>query len=265
MRWSRALAAVVALPLLTVACGDDAATSTAAATTTTAVITTTTTTPMPVVTTLPGDLHPSWGVNWSALWPPEGATATYRVQIMGSDWIDLPAHFEYGVDWRGCTWDRLVIGTVESGQYGAALYFSRPEPWVLRLWGVEQTSTDRDDTVLEYFEYPQDLDFSLLPDDPPTLEGSMLVEHGFGTSGPIPAVYRMEGVGEEAVAVPAGTIEGAYHIRFGLGGDFYPLGPGGEIGFFSDLWLHPEHLIVKWEPGPAGGPIELVTPWALPD
>ncbi|MFH1329161.1 MAG: hypothetical protein ABIJ48_00665 [Actinomycetota bacterium] len=38
------------------------------------------------------------------------------------------------------------------------------------------------------------------------------------------------------------------HLRIGLGGDFCPLGPGGEITFFSDLWLHPGQLMVGGSP-----------------
>ena len=60
------------------------------------------------------------------------------------------------------------------------------------------------------------------------------------------------------------TLE-AYHLRFGLGGDFYPAGEGGEVELFSDLWLHPEQFIVRWEPGPAGGPIELSHRWIIPN
>ena len=179
--------------------------------------------------------------------------------------MELPAHFEYGVEWQGGTWDRLVIGTVEPGQDGAALYFARPEPWVLLLWGVEQTSADRDDAVLEYFDQPQELDFTLLPDDPPTIEGNMRVAFEGVSSDPTPAVYAFEWVGVETVEVPAGTFDGAFHISVGLGGDFYPLGPEGEITTFSELWLHPEQLILRWDMGPAGGPIELATPWPVPD
>jgi hypothetical protein len=253
---------VAALALFLGACGDDAATTTAFTTTTIAPTTTTApTTTAPEETTLPDDLHPAWAIGWAGIWPPPEATAVYRVQLMGSEWMDLPAHFEYGVAWREGTWDRLVIGTVEPGEWGAALYFSRPEPWVLRLWGVAETSPDRDDVVLEYFDNPQDLDLGLLPETVPALEGDMIVEHGFGTFGPVPALFAAEWVGLEDVTVPAGTITGAYHLRFGLAGDFYGADPGSEITFFSDLWLHPEQLIVKWDMGPAGGPMELAEPW----
>ena len=107
---------------------------------------------------------------------------------------------------------------------------------MLRLWRVEQTSTDRDGAMLEHFPEPQDLDFNLLPDDPPTLEGNMMAEHGFGTFGPRPAVFRVESVEVEDLQVAGGATEGAFPLRFGLGGDFYP----------------------------AGGPIELASPRALP-
>jgi hypothetical protein len=256
------------------ACGGDAATTTSVATTSSAPMasttttTATTTTTLPEATTLPGDLHPAWGISWQAMWNgAEARMAIYRVQLMGSEWMELPARFEFGVEWRGATWDRLVIGTVEIGQWGAALYFSRPEPWVLRLWGVAQTSPERDDVVMEYFAEPQDLDLKLLPGAAPTLTGDMMVEHGSGTFGPSPAVFQAEWVGVDDVAVPFGdpaTTIAAYHLRFGLGGDFYPTQPGGEITVFSDLWLSPEEFIVRWDPGPAGGPLELVEPWLIP-
>ncbi len=265
-----AIAAAAVLALGAAACGDDATPSTTTTATTLATTTTstTTTTTRPTETTLPGDLHPAWGISWSVMWRGIGVqVGHYRTEIMGGESVELPAHFEFGVDWRGGTWDRLVIGTLEPGQYGAALYFSRPEPWVLRLWGVAQTSPDREDMVLEYFEVPPDLDLGLLPDSPPTIEGNMLVEQGLGISDPIPAVFQVEWVGVEVLEVGLGemdTLE-TYHLRIGLGGDFYPQGPGGEITFFSDLWLHPEQMIVRWEPGPAGGPIELSIRWLLPN
>jgi len=269
MRSRRATAIVAAatLALAAAACGDDAVTTTAAPVSSTTQATTTlptsTTTTAPTTTTIPDDLHPAWGISWSAIWRTVGPqTGHYRTQIMDGETVELAARFEFGVPWRGGTWDRLVLGTVEPGQYGAALYFSRPEPWVLRLWGVAQTSTDRDDTVYEYFEVPQDLDLALLPDRLPVIEGDMLVEHGFGTFGPTPAVFRVESVAVEDIEVAAGLFAEAYHLRIGLGGDFYPAGPGGEIEFFSDLWLHPTQMIVKWDPGPAGGPIELSVSWA---
>jgi hypothetical protein len=236
-----------------------------ASTSTTAPPTTTTTTPptttTQATTTTESDLHPAWGISWSALWQAvEGRAATYRTQIMGSEAMELQARFEFGVDWQDGTWDRLVIGTVEPGQWGAALYFSRPAPWVLRLWGVATTSAERDDMILEYFAEPPELDFALLPDEPPTIEGALMVEHGFGSFGPAPATFRVEVVGSEDVTVPAGVITGAYHLRFGLAGEFY--GTDIDIAFFSDLWLHPDQLVVKWDTGPAGGPIELSAPWA---
>ncbi|MBN2114485.1 MAG: hypothetical protein JW785_10205 [Acidimicrobiia bacterium] len=269
MRRHCTIAMIAALVLLAAGgCGDDAApatTTTTAAPTSTTGATTTTTTSATTTTTLPDDLHPTWQVRWGEVWPAETAAATYLVQIMGSDTLEVPARLEYGLDWQGGTWDRLVLGTLEPGQDGAALYFARPEPWVLRLWGVAQTSTDREDVVLEHFEVPQDLDFTSLPDSPPTLEGSLLVEHQGGTFGPVPAIFQVEWVGVEDVEVAAGLIPGTYHVRFGLGGEFYALDGEGEIEFFSDLWLHPEQFIVKWEPGPAGGPIELSTPWNAPE
>ncbi len=106
---------------------------------------------------------------------------------------------------------------------------------------------------MEHFAEPQDLDLALLPDRLPVIEGDMLVEHGFGTFGPTPAVFRVESVAVEDIEVAAGLFAEAYHLRIGLGGDFYPAGPGGEIEFFSDLWLHPKQMIVRWDPGPPEG------------
>ena len=256
MRRYRTPAIVTAVLLLAAACTGDAAPTTAS------------TTIPPEEITLPYHWHPAWPIPWEPMWKgAEAKGAFYRVQIMGSDWMELQAHFDLGVEWRGETWDRLVLGTVEPGQDGVAMYFSRPEPWVLRLWGVAQTSADREDMVLEYFADPPELDLALLPGDPPTIEGDMMVEDGLGTFGPAAAVLTVEWVGIEELEVGLGEMAtiNAYHLRFGLGGDFYASGDGGGVTLSSDLWLHPEQFIVRWEPGPADGPMELSHRWIIPN
>jgi len=81
--------------------------------------------------------------------------------------------------------------------------------------------------------------------------------------GPSAAVYAMEVVGLEEVEVPAGTFDTALHVRFGLGGEFFGVEEGEEIGHFSDLWVDRAQLILRWEPAPGlGTGLELVTPWS---
>jgi hypothetical protein len=254
---SRALIGTVVLAVLVVAgCGGEASTTTTAAPTTTAVPATTTM----ATTTLPGDLHPTLGVSWAALWPPETAIAEYQVEIMGGDLQTLPAHFEYGLDWQGGTWDRLVIGTVIPGQDGTALYFARPAPWVLRLWGVVSTSVTRDDTVEEYFAEPPDFDLASVGGQPEPIEEGLVVAFDDTVSPPAPASFQLEWQPTD-IQVPAGTFNGAWELHIGLAGDFYGVAPGEDITAYSDLVLDPQQFILKWDPSPAGGVLELVTPW----
>jgi hypothetical protein len=251
-------------------CGDDdganttAASSTTVATTTTAATTTstsaTTTTAAPTTTeapttttttTLPVDAHRTVGLSWAAMFPAEGATATYRVTTYGGETLDLPATVEYGVEWRGGTWDRFVIGTPEPGNDAMAVYFDRSAPWVFAVKAAEAPEQ------VEWFEEPLAFDASALPGAPFESETELMLEFAAGGGMTMGVTYRLEVVtlGED-VEVPAGTLGPTVQLRATIGGE---LMNGGT--FSLDLWLHPEQFLVKMTDGPAFALIELLTPW----
>ncbi|MBM3695090.1 MAG: hypothetical protein FJW79_04045 [Actinobacteria bacterium] len=206
-----------------------------------------------------------WGIPWSSLWPPEGATATYRLSVWNQEPLDLPATIEYGMEWQDGTWDRIQIGSSEPGELGLAFYFDRSEPWAIRVWGVRVTAPGLGENGFmdEYLDGFPAVDLSGLPDTAPTLDVDAFVDTGRDDIfGPSPAIYAMEVVGLEEITVAAGTFPVTLHVRFGLGGEFFGLEPGQEINSFSDLWLDPTQLILRWDPSPGlGTPLELVSPW----
>jgi len=273
------LTVILAVGMLAAACGDDdggattaaptttAATTTTAAPTTTAATTTTaapTTTEAPTTTTttttLPADTHPAFPSSWSAGIPAEGATATYRVVTYGGTTLDLPATIERGVEWRGGTWDRFVIGTPEGGNDAAAIYMDLSEPWVVVLKGSETYSagTAGGPELAEWFQDPLVFDVNSLPGTPVEVETQVTLEFAGGGGMTQGVTYRLEAVtlGED-VTVPAGTLGPTAQLRVTIGGAFM----GG--GTFSlDLWMHREQYLVKMNDGPAFASMELLSPWA---
>jgi len=256
--------------LLAAACADGdgagttAATTTSAATTTLAATTTAVTTTTQATTTT-SDVHPAWDVSWAALWPRDGATATYRVSLWGGGAIDLPARIDYGVDWQEGTWDRITLGTVEAGEWGLALYFQRPEPWVLRIWGLETTGPGQSPggSFLEYSEEPGVLDLRGLPGTMARIDAGVVFDGG-GDEAPEPmnGTYALAVVGLETIEVAAGTLEGALHLQLNLGGEFFGAAGPDDFTEFTDIWIQPGQLLVKWgRPAPGFESFELLTPW----
>lgn len=270
------LACAVLVALVAAGCGDDAVvtstapastTATSTATTTTAPPTTTTTatTTTTQATTTTSDVHPAWDVSWAALWPPDGATATYRVSLWGGGTVDLPARIDYGVEWQGGTWDRITVGNVAAGEWGLALYFQRPEPWVLRIWGLETTGPGQGPggSFLEYPEEPGVLDLRDLPAGAARIDAGVVFDGG-GQDVPEPmnGTYSLSVVGLETLEVAAGTLEGVVHLRLDLGGEFFGATDPDEFTEFTDIWIQPGQLLVKWgRPAPGFESFELLTPW----
>jgi hypothetical protein len=270
---SSAATAVLLLLLAATACGDDggavttSAATTAPATSSTAASTTATTTTAVTTTTqattTTSDVHPAWDVSWAALWPRDGATATYRVSLWGGGAVDLPARVDYGVDWQEGTWDRITLGTLESGEWGLALYFQRPEPWVLRIWGLEATMPGGQGSLLEYSEEPGVLDLKSLPETMARIDAGVLFDGGGGqASDPMPGTYALSVVGLETLEVAAGALEDVLHLQLNLGGEFFGAASPDEFTEVSDVWIQPGQLLVKWgRPAPGFESFELLTAW----
>jgi hypothetical protein len=270
MRRARGIIVLLAALTLLAGCGGGAAGgTTAAATSTTAGTTagttpgataTTQTTTTTTATTLPADAHPVYGASWAAVWPPDGAEATYHALTYDNEWVEVPARIDYGVDWEGGTWDRITVGTADFGGTGAAFYFDRSQPWVLRIWGVESFFPDMPTGQVqrEWFEEPLVVDLSQLPGTTPELQDTLNLSF-FRDSEPedqFDWTAQVEVLGVETLEVPAGTVQEALHVRFTVGGD---LTGGG--GFHSDLWVHPDLFLLKWEETLGFMTIELAAPF----
>ncbi len=273
------LVCAVLMAVATAGCGggEGATSTTAASTTATSGATTTTTTPATTTpatttttattppTTTTSDVHPAWDVSWAALWPADGATAEYRASLWGGGTIDLPARIDYGVEWQGGTWDRITLGTVAPGEWGLALYFSRPEPWVLRIWGLETTGPGQGpgNGFLEYSEEPGVLNLRDLPEGAARIDAGVVFDGG-GDDVPEPTsgTYSLAVVGLETIEVAAGTLEDAVHLQLSLGGEFFGASDPDEFTEVADIWIQPGQLLVKWgQPAPGFQSFELLTPW----
>jgi len=273
-RLGMTLVLVAALAAGLAACGDDEgatsstasptteATTTTASTTTAAPTTTeapTTTAEPTTTTTLPADTHPVIGLSWAAVFPPEGATATYRVTTYPGGTLDLPATIEYGVEWRGGTWDRFVIGTPEPGNEAMVVYFDRSAPWGFGVKGDEvfTVATTEGPEMVEFFEEPLVFDGLQLPDLAFEAEGEITLEFAGGGGMTQGVTYLLEvlSLGED-VEVAAGTLGPTVQLQATLGGEL--MGGG---SFSLQIWLHPEQFLVKMTDGPAFATIELLTPW----
>lgn len=237
-----------------------AASTTAPATTTAVSLTATT-----QAATTTSDVHPAWDVGWTELWPPDGATASYRVNLWGGGTVDLPARIDYGVEWQEGTWDRITLGNVTAGEWGLALYFQRPEPWVLRIWGLETTGPGQTPggSFLEYSEEPGVLDLRGLPENMVRVDAGVVFDGGQeGVPEPMSGTYALSVVGLETIEVAAGTLEGALHVRLDLGGEFFGATGTDEFTEFTDIWIQPGQLLVKWgRPAPGFESFELLTLW----
>ncbi len=264
---------VLALVAMAAGCGDDdgaattAAPSTSGASTTetystgatTTSAATTTTAPTTTTTTLPADAHPTLGLSWGDMFPPDGATATYRVTTYDGATLDLPAVIEYGVEWRGGTWDRFVIGTPEPGNEAQVVYFDRSSPWGLAVKGDEvfSAAVTTGPEMVEVFGEPFVFDGSGLPDTPFEGETQITLELPGGVVMTLGVTYLLEvmALGED-VEIAAGTLGPTVQLQATVGGELL----GGST-FTLGMWLHPEQFMVKMTDGPAFATIELLTPW----
>lgn len=266
---------VLASVAMAAGCGDDdgatttaassstGATTTSAATTTvttaTTLATTTTAAPTTTTTTLPADAHPTLGLSWGDMFPPDGATATYRVTTYEGETLDLPATIEYGVEWRGGTWDRFVIGTPEPGNDAMAVYFDRSSPWGFGVKAAEAYRANVADgpAQVEWFEDVLVFDAAALPGTPFEAATIITLELADGGSFSLGVTYVLEvmALGED-VEVAAGTLGPTVQLQATVGGELL-----GGTTFTLGIWLHPEQFLVKMTDGPAFAAIELLTPW----
>lgn len=261
MRIVRAAAAI----LILASCGGGGASATTSAiTATTGASTTsvapaaTTTTAAPATTTTAApDAHPTFGVSWDAVWPDEAETALYRATT-GDQVLELVGRVEYGVEFRGATLDRFVVGTPEGGNDGMAIYFDRSEPWVLQVVAVESYRASQADgpELVETFAEPLRLDGTVGVGETSEVESEITIElaNGSFVSG---VSYRlMPAELEQGFSAAFGTIDDVLRVEAGVGGEFM----GGSL-FEVILWLHEDHFLVRFEGAPTWDLLELIEPW----
>jgi hypothetical protein len=136
------------------------------------------------------------------------------------------------------------------------LYFDRPAPWMIRAWAAERFEPSEllMSSVARFNDAPQ-VNLLGFPDEPLAgLESRFQYVdwNWLGEATAYPETQEElipEFVGIETVEVPAGRIEGCYHLRYEF------------IGASSDLWVHPDQFLVKWENAPFTWYLELLTPW----
>lgn len=256
----------LALILLLAACGGGDGDGAEGSTTTLAPATTTTgggtptaaTTSTAATTTLAADAHPDFGVSWGSVFPEPGETAIYRVTRFDGSTDDLSATFEYGVDFRGTTVDRLVVGTAEPGNEGWALYFDRSEPWILSVIASEvyDPAVTGGPSLTEYFPDPIPFDGTIGIGEVFAIESRITLEFDGGGDTTLDVTYEMTPASiEESITVPFGTLDDVLLLDAEVGGEFI----GGL--FEVRLWLHPDHGLVRFEGAPAWDVMELVETW----
>jgi hypothetical protein len=245
--------------------GDEATTTTSATTTaptTTSPVTSTTaatTTTEATTTTLPADAHPVFGVSWASVFPEPGETAIYRVTRLDGTTVELPAHFEYGVDFRGATVDRLVVGTAEPGNEGWALYFDRSEPWVLAVIASEiyYPQSPNGPGFVESFVDPVRFDGTMDIGESREFETTITLEFEGGVTDDLGVIYRMNPAAiEDEVEVPFGVITEVLRLEAEVGGELI-----GTSFIDVTLWLHPDHTLVRFLGPPPWEAMELVETW----
>jgi len=230
-------------------------TTTAASTTTTTAAPTTTTTS---TTTLPLDAHPVFGVSWATVWPPDGSTATYQVVSFDGVTGELPARIDYGVEWKGGTWDRFTIGDPGSGEDAMVVYLNRPEPWVFVIGGVESyTPNGGTEPFSEWFDEPLMVDTRMGLGE--TFEAETTITLQFPGDSPftLGVEYTLTGIAvDETLELAFGTLEDVVHLEATVGGAFI-----GGPAFTVEIWVHAGQFLLKMDGPPSFQYLELIESW----
>jgi hypothetical protein len=271
MRVLRLSISTVAFLLVAAACGDATTTTTTQPVDTTAVattlapITTTTTTAAvtttvaETTTTLAADAHPVFGVRWADVWPGPTESAAYDVTLFDGGHVELPGHMEYGVEFAGGTFDRLVVGTPEPGNHAMTIYFDRSVPWEIRVVGEESYSVDRTDRADSVYVFEEPMVFSGLTDFGVTeeTEGALLLTISTGDTFDLGVTYSVTPRDIETVTVGAGTFGDVLVVDALVGGELI----GGGFAFPVEISLHADQFIVRFVGASGFDSLELASPW----
>lgn len=205
--------------------------------------------------------HPHWdGAAWDTFIPGEDETALYHIVPYGPDEFDLTARLFHNVEWKGGTWSQIVVGDLEPGKDGMAIYVDLSEPWVARAKGVEVYSSDYEAGVgqVEYFTEPIVLPLDQAAGESTKVDTTMIGkfrDHEEGEGVGVSYTIKVESY-DYVYEAPWGDLPGCVKIVVTLSGDF---AGGNEIPV--EVIAHPTQRIVFWESTPAFISVAIKEAW----
>ncbi|MCJ7726764.1 MAG: hypothetical protein MUP76_10310, partial [Acidimicrobiia bacterium] len=151
-------------------------------------------------------------------------------------------------------------GTPEPGNNAMEVYLDRSEPWKVGIKAVVTYDQDQLDgpVITELFDTPTVFDGSLPLGEESPIEVDIVLEFR-DMDDRMKAIYGLSLVSiGETVDVPLGTVTNTALLHGSVGGEEF-IGPGEP--FVAEIWVHPEHLIVKMIGAPAFDSFEIVETW----
>lgn len=203
--------------------------------------------------------HPYWeNVDWDSFFPGPEMSAVYHVTTFGQDEKDLTAHVVYDVEWKGGTWTQLVVGVLEPGNDGMAIYFDKTEPWVIKAKGVEVYDADTTDgpVMVEYFYVPIVVPLSKSVAE--TTEFSTTINGNYsGFEDSMGVNYSIAAQSYDwTQTVPAGEYGECAKIIATLTGELI-----GSGSVEAEIVAHPTQTIIRWVDSPGFILAELKSEW----
>jgi len=211
-------------------------------------------------TTTAANPHDYWpGVDWDTFFPGPEKSAVYQVTTFDQVQKDLTARVVYDVEWKGGTWTQIVVGDLEPGKDGMAIYFDKSEPWVIKAKGVVVYGENVTDGPLmtEFFTDPIVISLNKDTGDSQEIDTQINGEYD-GFVDDMGVTYAIEFTSfDSEVTVPAGTYSGCADLKATLGGELM----GGTQTIDVEIKIHPKQTIVHWVDSPGFGLAELKTEW----
>ena len=192
--------------------------------------------------------HPYWsGADWDNFLPSADESAVYHVTTFDSEEMDLTAHLVEGVAWRGGTWTQIVVGELEAGKDGMAIYVDLSTPWLARAKGVEVYDTNTTDgpSMVEWFDDPIVIPLDTAAGVPTNFSTTINGNYG-GWEASMGVNYSIEIIAyDKTVTLDSGELTGCVEMIATLTGEL--IGDG-EVQ--AVIMAHPEQRIVSWVDSP---------------
>ena len=206
-----------------------------------------------------GNPHDYWaGADWDTFFPAAGETATYQVTTFSQTQKTLMARVVEDAAFKGGNWSKIVVGDLEPGKDGTAIYFDKSTPWVIKAKGIEVFSADVPDgpMMTEWFDDTLDIPLNKDVGEKTTISTEINGEYN-GFADKMDVTYEIEWETFDAeVTVPAGVYDGCAILKATLGGELI-----GGTPLILRIKLHPDQKIIFWEDSPGFTLVELQTDW----